>query len=210
LIRFYLQHIEVAILRFPEREAGLQSDQRVFNMKKIVLAAAATMVMASPAYAAPSASDDFVVNATVPNTCTMQNVNDVNLGSLTVSTTAGSNALLLSNDTSEDSNQFWVNCNQNNTMTLTGTVLQGSRALAPGDDSASFTDKINYRVAAVNYKSSGAQPSWSSTGGALDQTSRGPVNRKVKIQTSILSSDNPLRPLAGTYTGTVTVTVTAS
>lgn len=179
-------------------------------MKKIVLAMTGAMVMASPAYAAPSASDNFVVNGTVPNTCTMQNVNDVNLGALSVSTTAGSNALLLNSDTTQNSNQFWVNCNQNNTMTLSGTVLQGSRALAPGDDSASFTDKINYRVAAVNYKSAGSQPSWSSTGGALDQTSRGPVNRQVRIQTSILSSDNPLRPLAGTYTGTVTVTVTAS
>lgn len=179
------------------------------TMKKILLAAAAATIVSSPAFAA-SDNDDFVINATVPDTCTMQDVNDVNLGTLAIDVAAGPNALLLSSDSTLNTNQFWVSCNKTNTMTFTADAqLQGSRTLQPGDD-ATFTDKLNYRVEAINYKTSGLQPSWASTTGPANQTSRPPVHRQVRIKASVLAADNAGRPLAGNYTGTVTVTVTTS
>jgi len=179
-----------------------------YSMKKMILASAAAMLVASPAFAANSATDDFQINAQIPETCTMQNVNDVNLGALNISTTAGNGALLLSSDATQNTNQFWVSCNKQNQMTLSGpTTLQGSRAFQAGVDDAGFTDKLNYRVEALNYLTSGAQPSFSSVNGAQNQTSRGPVHRQVRLAAKVLSSENTLRPLAGNYTGTVTVTV---
>lgn len=180
-------------------------------MKKLFVVAAASAMLATPAFAAPSASDSFVINASIPDTCTMQNVNDVNLGTLTVSTTAGNGALLLSSDASQNTNQFWVSCNKQNTMTLSGPAqLQGSRVFVPGSDDAGFTDKLNYRVAALNYLTSGTQPELASVGGTTPSATRGPVHRQVRLSASVLSGDNTLRPLAGNYTGTVTVTVTAN
>lgn len=177
-------------------------------MKKMILASAAAMLVASPAFAANSATDDFQINAQIPETCTMQNVNDVNLGALNISTTAGNGALLLSSDATQNTNQFWVSCNKQNQMTLSGpATLQGSRAFQAGVDDAGFTDKLNYRVEALNYFTSGAQPSFSSANGPLNQTSRGPIHRQVRLAAKVLSSENTLRPLAGNYTGTVTVTV---
>jgi hypothetical protein len=180
-------------------------------MKRLFVVAAASAMVSSPAFAANTASDSFVINASIPDTCTMQNVNDVNLGTLNISTTAGNGALLLSSDSSANTNQFWVSCNKQNTMTLTGPAqLQGSRAFVAGVDDASFTDKLNYRVAAVNYLTSGTQPELRSVGGTTPSAQRGPVHRQVRMNAAVVAGDNTLRPLAGNYTGTVTVTVTAN
>lgn len=179
-----------------------------FSRFIVATAVASTALLASPAFAADTATDTFVINAQIPDTCTMQDVNDVNLGTLTISTTAGNGALLLSSDSSNNTNQFWVSCNKQNTMTLTGpNQLQGSRAFQAGVDDVGFTDKLNYRVAALNFFTSGAQPSFSSVDGAQNQTARGPVHRRVQLQAKVVATENTLRPLAGAYEGTVTVTV---
>lgn len=180
-------------------------------MKKYLVVAAASAMLATPAFAAPTANDTFVINASIPDTCTMQNVNDVNLGALTVDTGAGNGALLLSANASQNSNQFWVSCNKQNTLSLTGPAqLQGSRTFVAGVDDAGFTDKLNYRVAAVNYLTAGTQPEFRSVGGTTPSATRGPVHRQVRVTASVVTADNTLRPLAGNYTGTVTVAVTAN
>lgn len=180
-------------------------------MKRLMIVAAASAMFATPAFASDTAQNSFDINAEVPNTCTMQDVNDVNLGTLNISTTAGSGALLLSSNSSQNTNQFWVSCNKQNTMTLSGDAqLQGSRAFQAGVDDAGFTDKLNYRVRALNYLASGTQPELASIGGTTPTATRGPVHRRVQLNASVVAGDNTLRPLAGNYTGTVTVTVTAS
>lgn len=179
-------------------------------MKKLLLAVTAASIMSSPAFAAPSATDSFVVNGTVPDTCTMQDVNNVNLGSLSISTTAGSGALLLSGDASGNTNTFWVSCNKTNTMSITGPAeLQGSRAKTIFDD-ASFTDKLKYSVTANNYVTGGgAQPTL--IAGASTSQTRAPLHHTVSLTAAVTQALNPgVRPLAGNYTATVTVTVTAS
>lgn len=177
-------------------------------MKKLLLAVTAASIMSSPAFAAPNASDPFVINGTVLETCTMQNVNNVNLGTLAINTGAGATALLLSANDTGNTNTFWVSCNAPNTMNITGPAeLQGSRVKTAADD-ASFTDKLKYHVTANNYLTSGTQPSLDA--GVSTPKSRAPLHRQVSMTASVLTSDNPLRPLAGNYTATVTVEVTAS
>lgn len=178
-------------------------------MKKLLLAATAATIMSSPAFAANSATDSFVVNGTVPDTCTMQDVNNVNLGSLAISTTAGSGALLLNGDASGNTNTFWVSCNKTNTLAITGPAeLQGSRAKTIFDD-ASFTDKLKYSVTANSYLASGTQPSL--IAGVSDPKTRAPLHHQVSLTAAVTQALNPgVRPLAGTYTATVLVTVTAS
>lgn len=174
-------------------------------MKKYLVVAAASAMLATPAFAA---EEQFQVNADVEATCTMQDVGDVNLGQLQISTTAGNGALLLSSDKSANTNRFWVSCNDQNRMTFSGdTRLQGSRVFQPGVDDAGFTDKLIYRVAALDYVSTGTNPSFKSDVGAQNVTTRGPVHRRVQLEASVRDEDNADRPLAGTYKGTVTVTV---
>ena len=178
-------------------------------MKKLILATTAAMLVAGPAFADSSATDSFQINASIPDTCTMENVNDVNLGQLTVSTTAGNGALLLSSDKSGNTNQFWVSCNKQNSMTRAGpaSLQNETRTYQPGIDDTGFTDKLKYRVAALNYLTSGTQPSLANGATTVQSDSRGPVHRRVQLQAQVLSADNADRPLAGNYKGTVTVTV---
>ncbi|RJF93376.1 spore coat protein U domain-containing protein [Sphingomonas cavernae] len=182
-------------------------------MKNLIkLSAVAAMVIASPAFAAASDSDSFTVNANIATACVMENIQNVTLDPVNIDTNSGSGALLLASDTSNNSNKFWVSCNQNNQMTIAGSpVLQGSRALQSGDD-ATFTDKLNYRVTAENYYQTGTQPSFGSVAGATANqgTTRGAIHRQVQMKAEVRQADNAgKRPLAGTYSGTVTVTVSA-
>lgn len=179
-------------------------------MKKLLFAAAAATVVTSPAYAAP-ASDSFVVNGDVVATCVMESVPDIALNTLSIATTADAGALLLNGNEAQTGTKFYVSCNQNNTLTLSGSALKNTaRPFVPGVDDPSFTDTINYKVTAVNYQTTGTQPSWSSLAGASGPNSRAPLHRQVQMTASIPSNDNTKRPLAGNYKATVTVTVTAS
>lgn len=178
-------------------------------MKKLLLAAsAAALVATTPAVAAPTDSDDFIINATVENACTMQNINDINLGNIAVNLTAGASALLINSNTSANSNSFWLSCNDDNTLTIDAdAVMTGSRGLLPGDD-AGFKNTINYRVTANNYLNSGPQPGFASVGGLTPTASRGAAHRTVTMQAQVLATDNTdARPVSGNYTATVEVTV---
>jgi spore coat protein U-like protein len=179
-------------------------------MKKILFATAAVLV-ATPAFAADTDSDSFNINASVEQACTMQGISDINLGDLSVNTTAGSSALLINAVSGSTSNSFWLSCNDTNTMTLDAdATLVGDRGLLPGDD-AGFTNNINYGVSAVNYLNTGplTQPRWhSNTGYANNGASRGAIHRQVTMQAAVRPEDNTLRPVAGNYTANVTVTVT--
>lgn len=56
-------------------------------MKKLVLLAAGAALLAGPAFAAPSASNDITINGTAPQVCTLGNPNTT--GSATNATFAG-------------------------------------------------------------------------------------------------------------------------
>ena len=194
------------------------SVERKVIMKKILIATlVATSAIASPAWAAPSTSDSFDVNAHVAKTCTMEGLNDINLGALSINETAGSNALLLNSDTSATGNHAWLSCNDTNVMSIGFTgghvplLRSVSRDFQPGVDDPGFKDTINYRLDVNNYRSSGTQPfcqSVATSGCHLITQPRGAVHRQISFTARVLASDNQdARPLADLYSDTVTVTV---
>lgn len=168
-------------------------------------------MMSTPAFAAPSDSESFDINASIPETCTMEGINDINLGEISINTAAGSNALLINTllDTGT-AGDFWLSCNENNRMSFTqanGVLKNQTRSVGSGDD-AGFKDTINYVVNAVNYRNGFLQPGCISGLGCASAT-RGAVHRKVDMRASVSAiGQNGLRPLAGDYQDTVTVTVT--
>lgn len=187
-------------------------------MKKILIAAlAASTAFAAPAFAAPSTTDSFDVTAQVAKTCTMEGLNDIALGSLSINTTAGSNALLLNSNTAVMGNQAWLSCNDTNTMSIAfsgGAVpllRSVSRDFVAGVDDAGFKDTINYQLDVHNFRSSGTQPFCRSVvtpGCHLITQARGAIHRRISFEARVLSSENQdARPLADNYKDTVTVTV---
>ena len=189
-------------------------------MKKLLLAATATAVMLSsaPAFAANNASDTFDINASVAKTCTMENINDISLGTLDINTNAGNSALYLTDIKTAGTNSFYVSCNDTNSMTISSANAGQLKTTTPltGAD-AGFKNTLNYSLGAENYRNGGQlqQPGFRRTLFGLLQlnngASRGALHRQVKFNALIDPLNNlDARPVAGTYTDTITVTVTAS
>ncbi len=180
-------------------------------MKKILMATAALAVISSPAFANP-AEQSFEINAQVPEACTMEGINDIELGTLSINTNAGSTALFINGPAANSTGSFWLSCNETNRMALVpaaGRLVNQDRSVEGGDD-AGFKDTINYSVAALNYRNGILQPAFNSLTGPLFQNlTRGAIHRQVNIGALVTAIENlDGRPLAGTYTDTVTVTVT--
>ncbi|HWV61775.1 MAG TPA: spore coat protein U domain-containing protein [Sphingopyxis sp.] len=181
-------------------------------MNKLLIASLGAMLTATPAFAADSDSESFDITGNVAETCTMEGINDVELGTLSIDTTAGSGALFINNTSAEETDPFWVSCNESNRMLIEadlGVLKNQTRTLQAGDD-AGFKDTINYSVRALNYFNSGAGPEFNSANGSTGQnTVRGAIHRQVELRARVRANENTdLRPLAGEYRDTVTVTVT--
>lgn len=188
-------------------------------MKKFLFAAAAMTAMAgTPALAAPSDSDTFAINASVAKTCTMENIADINLGTLNVNTNAGAGALFLTDVQDGETNSVYISCNDTNSMTITSANsgrLVTSTPLTGAD--SGFKNTLNYSLAADGYRNGGLlnQPLFRRTLFGLVQlnngASRGALHRQVDFDVLVDPLNNlDARPVAGLYTDTVTVTVTAS
>lgn len=181
-------------------------------MKKLFAVAALSAMLSTPAFAADSDSESFDINASVAETCTMEGISDIELGTLSINTNAGSNALFLNGASADNAGEFWLSCNESNRMSIVptlGKLKNQTRTLQPGDD-AGFKDTINYSVAALNYRNGLIQPAYNSLTGPLFQSqSRGAIHRKIDMGAAVTFLGNlDARPLAGTYKDTVTVTVT--
>lgn len=181
-------------------------------MKKFLIVSLGAMLASTPAFAADSDNEAFDINANVAETCTMEGITDVDLGTLSITTTAGSGALLINATSADETSPFWVSCNESNRMLIDadlGVLKNQTRTLASGDDSG-FKDTINYSVYALNYQNSGAGPEHNSAQGSIGQnTTRGAIHRQVELRARVRANENQdARPLAGIYEDTVTVTVT--
>jgi hypothetical protein len=194
-------------------------------MKKLLIAASfAAMFAATPAFAQASDDAAFQITASVPGTCTIGNPGTIALNSLNVNTTAGANALTLINNgnsgyVANSTNNFWVSCNDVNKMTITsannGRLVRAGAAPTAAEAAQGFTDRIAYHVGATNYRPGvdwQYQPTLNegSNNNYMNST-RGAIHQEVGMQARIGSSGNSAnvgkRPLAGTYSDTVTVTV---
>lgn len=185
-------------------------------MKKIIFASAATaMMLASAPAFANSDNDDFDINASVDEACTMENLNDVQLGTVDINTTAGSLALLIDGTSTGSTNNAWISCNESNSMTIASTNGGRLNNTTPSSGSdAGFKNTINYTLFADNYRNGLIQPGFRRTLFGLitvPSGTRGAIHRQVNFDVLIDPVNNlDARPTAGLYQDTVTVTVTTS
>lgn len=184
-------------------------------MKKILLAAvAATSLMSAPAFAAPIDLKGFVIGASVAPECSLDQPADVSLGQLQIETDPGAGALRIT-DNASDTQRVWASCNYPVNVRLR-TTLGGLRTaqLNDGPDSGDFTNVIEYRLS--------LEPSdgTSFTGVELNTAEHGILGQetvaepdafhdRARLRVRVLRSDNPLRPLAGTYADIAIVTLGA-
>jgi spore coat protein U-like protein len=190
-------------------------------MKKLILAAAAStaMLAAAPAFAAGTDSSEFDINASVAKTCVMQDIEDIELNTVDINTNAGALALLIEGSNTGNTGNFYVSCNDTNSMSIVSTnggQLKTTTTLN-GADAGQFKNTINYSLGAIGYRNGGQlnQPGFRRTLFGLvavnNGASRGAVHRQVSFGALIDPLNNlDARPVAGNYTDTITVTVTTS
>ena len=184
-------------------------------MKKIiVLAAVMATAAASPAFAQATDSQDLVVTATVPQECSIANPNDVTFASVNIDQAAGSGALLMTAN-SNNSQNVWTSCNYGASITVAGLPLENaSGAAVAANDSADFTNKLNYIVTLEPPTSGGPFSKVTlntRVGSSATTTPAGAFHENAKLGVTIPSdsANNPKRPVAGTYTSTTTITLGA-
>ncbi len=188
------------------------------NMKKLLVAVAASALFVTPAFADPSDDTSFDINASVPAACTIGNPGDFDMGELDIVLTAGSGALTLAalgTNGVRTTQNMWVSCNDVNRMTITsannGKLIRDGAAPTAEEAAEGFTNLISYAVTATNYGPvASQQPSLSNGNPFFQNLVRGAIHKEVGMRVLIRSSDGnnaTRRPLAGDYSDTVTVTV---
>ncbi|MEL7445025.1 MAG: hypothetical protein AAGK02_04345 [Pseudomonadota bacterium] len=180
-------------------------------MKKLLLAAAATALISTPALAGPTASDTFLIGAGVQAECSVDDPDTVNFGLLDIEEDSGSDALLLSEDRYVERQRIWASCNYPTSITLDAIPMINLLQSNDGPDAEDFTDVIHYRLrmraddnddfAEVNLRTIDESTSSEFQPDAFH-------NRAV-LRTVINANDNPERPLAGIYLGIAQVTLGA-
>lgn len=183
-------------------------------MKRVISAIAAlSSIAAAPAFADPTDSQDLVITATVPQECSIANPNDVTFNSVSVDQAAGSGALLM-NANSNNSQNVWTSCNYAASIVVAGLPLENAAGAAlAANDSADFTNKLNYIVTFEPPSGSAFTKVTLNTrvGGSATTNPGGAFHENAKLGVTIPSdsANNPKRPVAGTYTATTTITLGA-
>lgn len=184
--------------------------------KKIIIATAAASMIATPAFAGPTDESDVIVNASVAKECSIEDIGTIAIGDISINEAPGVDALQIVGETRQDSGRFWVSCNFTNSMTLstpTPLVSASATALLPTVEvgSQAFTDTIQYRLRAQNYKTSPYARSNGSGDGVTSTRSTGPIHEGISFRASVWGEDNVgQRPIAATdYTATATVSMSA-
>lgn len=168
-------------------------------------------MVSTPAFAAPTDSQGFDINATVLPECSIQNPADVELGNLAINEDPGADALLLSQRITSDTQNIWISCNYTTQISML-SANKGLVTQSPVTDSQ-FTNKINYRVRllpSVEGRFNGAN-SWATftqNPKVLPQDHEFHDNASLSIEIPNYEYGNQnKRPVAGDYTDTVTITL---
>ena len=186
-------------------------NEKDFTMKKIILAAMAVSMASTPAFAASSDTKDFDINARVTPECSMENPSNINLGSLSINRAPGSDALLLNEVAKSDSQSVWVSCNYVTDIVLE-TLNKGLLTTSPVTDTAQFTNKIFYGLEFAPTTpgafegSTSHKPRVQANPRTFAQTKEFHDQAKISVTLEALNVNNK-RPVAGTYSDTVTITL---
>lgn len=180
-------------------------------MKKIVIGTVAAAMFSTSAMAASTDTQDVIINATVAPECSMENPTDINLGNLSIDEDAGPGALLLDQVASSSTQSVWVSCNYVTTIVFESTN-KALKTTTPVTDTAQFTDTIYYGFefspttpGAFNGSNS-HKPRVQPNPRTFQQTKEFHDQAQISVTLEALNVNNK-RPVAGTYTDTMTITL---
>ena len=182
-------------------------------MKKILIAAVTSTALFSSAAFAQSNTDtaDMVVSGTVNQECSIENPNDVTFAEININEGAGANALLLQNGSQSNSQNIFVSCNYAAKLSATSTndgLVNAAGATIAANDSADFTNKIEYRVLLNATDSSFPNLDFRTRLEAADSVSAGGAfHDDALLRVVIDRDDTSKRPVAGVYTDTAVLTL---
>ena len=180
-------------------------------MKKLLaIAIASTAIASAPAFAAESDSNSFDVTATVQPECSIEDPDNVNFGNIAINQDPGDSALTINQQFHNNNQRLWVSCNYGAKMTissqnggLTNPVLND------GPDAADFTNVIEYRASMTASSNSAFLTThmFTNQGTTFSRNNNDAFHDEANLRVYIFQGDNPLRPLAGTYSDVATVAV---
>ncbi|MXO63442.1 hypothetical protein [Qipengyuania oceanensis] len=185
-------------------------------MKKMIFAAAAVSMLSAPAFAADNDSKDFDINARVTPECSMENPSNINLGSLSINRAPGEKALLLTNPAPSEAQTMFISCNTKAQFSV-NTLYRGLKTDAPVTDTAQFTNLIRYGIKltpdrVTNFAGLGSYKPRVQTPGPIASEAQptGEFHANYSLQVMFDDPDAfKKRPVAGSYTDTVTFSVAA-
>lgn len=185
-------------------------------MKKMIFAAAAVSMVATPAFAASSDTKDFDINARVTPECSMENPSNINLGSLSINRAPGEDALLLDNPAKSSTQSIYISCNTDANFSVT-TLNRGLKTDAPVTDTAQFTNLLRYDIRltpdrTTNFAGLNSYKPRVQAPGAIPASGQptGEFHANYELQIGWEAANvNNKRPVAGSYTDTVTFSVAA-
>lgn len=185
-------------------------------MKKIIFATATAALFSTSALAGPSDTQDFDINATVTPECSMENPTNIDLGPLSINEDPGEGALLLDNPAPSTPQMIYISCNTDATFSV-NTLNRALKTTSPVTDTAQFTNQIRYDIKltpnrTTNFAGLGSyKPRVQAPGPiAAGNQPTGEFHADYQLVVGFETADvNNKRPVAGTYTETVTFTVAA-
>lgn len=175
------------------------------------MAAVAASLASTPAFAASTDTKDFDISARVTPECSMENPSNINLGSLSINRAPGSDALLLNEVAQSGTQSVWVSCNYTTDIVLE-TLNRGLLTTSPVTDTAQFTNKIFYGLEFAPTTPGAFEGSFSHkprvqpNPRTFTQTKEFHDQAQISVTLETLSVNNK-RPVAGTYSDTVTITL---
>ena len=188
-------------------------------MNKFAFIAVAAAMVSTSAFAAPTDSQSLTVTATVAPECSIGDPTDVNFANVIINQDPGANALLINSQsgggTQNNTQPLWVSCNYGAQTKITST---NGGLVNPepndGNDKDDFTNVIEYRVSLTAGSNQAFQTHhlFTKDGGAGVSSTRcntDAFHDKASLRVYIFNGDNPLRPLSGAYTDTVTLSLGA-
>jgi spore coat protein U-like protein len=177
--------------------------------KLLAIAIASTAIVSVPAFAAESDSNSFDVTATVQPECSIEDPDSVNFGNIAINQDPGASALTINQEFHNSNQSLWVSCNYGAKMTIS-TQNGGltNPVLNDGPDAGDFTNVIEYRA---SLSSAGNKflttHMFTNQGTVFSRTNTDAFHEEANLRVYIYQGDNPLRPLAGTYSDVATVAV---
>ncbi|WP_120077019.1 type 1 fimbrial protein [Aurantiacibacter odishensis] len=180
-------------------------------MKKVLLATAATALFSGTAFAQATDTVEMTVSASVAQECSVEQPDNVNFGQLAINQDPGEEALLLTQGRISDYQDIWISCNYGANMALAATSMVNQDQANDGPDAADFSDTIPYRMelnnsAGVNSTVFNRMSFDTLTNSGDNKTNTDAFHDQASLLLRYVPRPD-LRPLAGNYLGTASITV---